>query len=107
MLLNLSPDHSGPTRRVFSEYVDAKARIFANQTSSDAMVINADDPHVLEVARRESRQAVCGIAGLPTSLEEGIVTVSGDQRGVSQRPRVTGRCYRFRLCIRVRGRHLL
>ena len=41
--LNLSPDHLD-RHASFQEYVDAKARIFVNQTSTDAMVINADDP---------------------------------------------------------------
>ena len=48
--LNLSPDHLDRHGNL-EEYARAKARIFANQTSEDAMVINADDPRVLEMAR--------------------------------------------------------
>ena len=50
VFLNLSTDHLD-RHRSFLEYADAKARIFANQTESDSMVINADDPQVLELAR--------------------------------------------------------
>ena len=48
--LNLSPDHLD-RHESFNAYVEAKARIFANQTEDDAMVVNADDPRVLEIAR--------------------------------------------------------
>ena len=51
VLLNLAPDHID-RHGSFERYVDAKARIFANQTPDDTMVINADDPLVLELARR-------------------------------------------------------
>ncbi len=51
VFLNLSPDHLD-RHASFAEYAEAKARIFANQTSADTMVINADDPQVLELARR-------------------------------------------------------
>jgi UDP-N-acetylmuramoylalanine--D-glutamate ligase len=49
--LNLSPDHLDrhPT---LEAYVAAKARIFANQTEEDWAVVNADDPVVLDEARR-------------------------------------------------------
>ena len=49
--LNLSPDHLDrhPT---LDDYVAAKARIFARQVPEDWAVVNADDPVVLEEARR-------------------------------------------------------
>ncbi len=49
VLLNLSPDHLDrhPT---FAAYRDAKARIFANQTSSDWAVINLDDDEARALA---------------------------------------------------------
>jgi len=53
--LNLSPDHLD-RHESFNAYVEAKARIFANQTEDDAMVVNADDPRVLEIARRGRAQ---------------------------------------------------
>ena len=51
VMLNLSPDHLDrhPT---FEAYRAAKARIFENQDAGDFAVNNADDPAVLEIARR-------------------------------------------------------
>jgi UDP-N-acetylmuramoylalanine--D-glutamate ligase len=51
VLLNFSADHLDrhPT---IEAYAAAKARIFENQTASDWTVVNADDPSVLELARR-------------------------------------------------------
>ncbi len=50
VLVNLSPDHLD-RHATFDQYAGAKARIFANQTSEDWAVINADDPASLELAR--------------------------------------------------------
>ena len=50
MFLNLTPDHLDQ-HRDFDEYQGAKARIFANQQSSDFAVVNADDPAVLRAAQ--------------------------------------------------------
>jgi len=51
VMLNFSPDHLDrhPT---IDAYASAKARIFENQLTSDWAVVNADDPMVLEMARR-------------------------------------------------------
>jgi UDP-N-acetylmuramoylalanine--D-glutamate ligase len=49
--LNLSPDHLD-RHPSLEAYVAAKARIFANQTAGDWAVVNADDPVVLDAARR-------------------------------------------------------
>ncbi len=51
VFLNLSPDHLD-RHPSFEDYAKAKARIFANQTEADWAVVNADDPAVLERARR-------------------------------------------------------
>ncbi|HKB12106.1 MAG TPA: UDP-N-acetylmuramoyl-L-alanine--D-glutamate ligase [Vicinamibacterales bacterium] len=51
VMLNFSPDHLDRHPTV-EAYGDAKARIFENQLSTDFAVINADDPAVLELARR-------------------------------------------------------
>lgn len=50
VFVNLSPDHLD-RHGSFEAYRAAKAAIFRNQTSEDWMVINADDPLVLEAAR--------------------------------------------------------
>ena len=51
VMLNFSPDHLDRHPNVES-YGAAKARIFENQEAGDWAVINADDPSVLELARR-------------------------------------------------------
>jgi UDP-N-acetylmuramoylalanine--D-glutamate ligase len=43
VVLNITPDHLD-RHRTFQTYVDAKARIFENQQSSDFGVLNEDDP---------------------------------------------------------------
>jgi len=51
VMLNFSPDHLDRHPTV-DAYGAAKARIFENQQPTDFAVINADDPAVLELARR-------------------------------------------------------
>lgn len=51
VFLNLAADHLD-RHASFAEYADAKARIFANQDASDWAVVNADDPQVMERARK-------------------------------------------------------
>src|SRR5579885_2306518 len=51
VVLNITPDHLD-RHRTFAAYVDAKARIFENQTANDFAVLNADDPTCVELAGR-------------------------------------------------------
>ncbi len=51
VMLNLSADHLD-RHPSMDAYAAAKARIFENQTADDWAVVNADDPQVLEMARR-------------------------------------------------------
>ena len=51
VMLNVSPDHLDRHPDV-AAYSAAKARVFENQDADDWAVINADDPAVLELARR-------------------------------------------------------
>jgi UDP-N-acetylmuramoylalanine--D-glutamate ligase len=57
VFLNLFPDHLDrhPT---FEAYAAAKARIFANQTSQDTAIVNAEDPAVLDLAARTLAQVI-------------------------------------------------
>jgi len=55
VVLNITPDHLD-RHRTFTAYVDAKARIFENQTSDDFAVLNADDPTCVELAARTRSQ---------------------------------------------------
>ena len=50
VLLNLHHDHLD-RHGGYAAYAAAKARIFANQTGADTLVVNADDPEVLRLAR--------------------------------------------------------
>ncbi len=99
--LNLSPDHLD-RHGSLEEYVRAKARIFANQTSEDAMVINADDPRVLEMARggraRPLRFAVS------RTLSEGVHVTAG---AIAHRSGGEDRRLVPLSAVRLPGRHLL
>src|SRR5262249_39437906 len=49
LLLNITPDHLD-RHATFEDYARAKARIFENQTETDAAIVNADDPAATEYA---------------------------------------------------------
>ncbi len=51
VILNVTPDHLD-RHRTFQAYVDAKARVFENQSAEDFAVLNADDPTCVEMAGR-------------------------------------------------------
>jgi len=51
VVLNLTPDHLD-RHQTFERYVDAKAKIFAHQTSADCAVLNADDAMTATLASR-------------------------------------------------------
>jgi UDP-N-acetylmuramoylalanine--D-glutamate ligase len=80
VMLNLSPDHLDrhPT---FEAYASAKGRIFENQEAGDFAVINADDPAVLDVARRgrAARRCFARSGSIPegTVVEEGWIVDRG------------------------------
>jgi UDP-N-acetylmuramoylalanine--D-glutamate ligase len=87
VMLNFSPDHLDRHPSI-DAYGAAKARIFENQTADDWAVVNADDPAVLDLAkkgrarqRRFARQAPIDEG---TALEDGWIV---DRRaGHPQRP---------------------
>jgi UDP-N-acetylmuramoylalanine--D-glutamate ligase len=76
VMLNLSPDHLD-RHQGFEAYAAAKGRIFENQNAGDYAVINADDPAVLELARRgraeQRRFSRAGAAGAATVVEDGWI----------------------------------
>ncbi len=51
-ILNVSPDHLDRYESM-DDYVNAKARIFENQKSEDYLVLNADDPAVMDMAHNK------------------------------------------------------
>lgn len=55
IVLNVTPDHLD-RHHTFQAYVDAKARVFENQTAEDFAVLNADDPTCVELAKRTKAQ---------------------------------------------------
>jgi UDP-N-acetylmuramoylalanine--D-glutamate ligase len=81
VMLNFSPDHLDRHPDI-AAYGAAKARIFENQNAGDYAVINADDPAVLELARRgRAARRPFSLAG---AIDRGTVVEDGwivDRRG--------------------------
>jgi UDP-N-acetylmuramoylalanine--D-glutamate ligase len=99
--LNLSPDHLD-RHGSLEEYARAKARIFANQTSDDAMVINAEDPRVLEMARGGRARALR--FAVSRTLPEGVHVTAG---AIAHRSGGEDRRLVPLSAVRLPGRHLL
>jgi len=57
VILNITPDHLD-RHKTFANYVNAKARVFENQTPEDFTVLNADDPTTAGLANRTRAQVV-------------------------------------------------
>jgi len=74
VMLNFSPDHLDRHPTV-DAYGAAKARIFENQDGRDFAVINADDPAVLELARRG--RAAARLFARSGAVERGTVIEDG------------------------------
>jgi UDP-N-acetylmuramoylalanine--D-glutamate ligase len=74
VLLNFSPDHLDRHATV-DEYAAAKTRIFAQQTSADWAVLNADDSAVLAMAAAGRGRQL--LFSMHRTLAEGVV-VQGD-----------------------------
>jgi UDP-N-acetylmuramoylalanine--D-glutamate ligase len=74
VMLNFSPDHLDRHATV-EAYAAAKARIFENQDARDFAVINADDPAVLELARRG--RATARLFARSGSIPRGTVVEDG------------------------------
>ncbi|MEW5984915.1 MAG: UDP-N-acetylmuramoyl-L-alanine--D-glutamate ligase [Acidobacteriota bacterium] len=100
-VLNLTPDHLD-RHGTFAAYAAAKARVFASQTADDWAVINADDPGVLDLARRTPAARVTFSLAEPDRAD--IAVESGwivDRRTPAPMPLVAV------TDIRLMGRHLL
>lgn len=52
VILNITPDHLDRYKN-FQEYVDAKARIFENQGAGDYLILNADDPVIMNMVAQK------------------------------------------------------
>ena len=99
--LNLSLDHLD-RHASFEEYVQAKARIFTNQRSDDAMVINADDPQVLEIAKHGRARALRFTVA--TQLDDGVQVIDD---AITRRSAGTDKILIPLSAVRLPGRHLL
>ena len=74
VLLNLHRDHLD-RHGGYPAYAAAKTRVFANQTAADTLVVNADDPEVLRLARASrARQVPYALAA---SIDAGIAVAGG------------------------------
>jgi UDP-N-acetylmuramoylalanine--D-glutamate ligase len=73
-VLNVTPDHLD-RHKTFERYVEAKTRIFANQTPDDCAVLNADDPVAASLAPR-TRARVLWFSRL-TPVEHGVFVRDG------------------------------
>lgn len=57
MLLNISDDHLDRYAGL-QDYIEAKQRLFRNMTEEDVVILNADDPQVVEVAEKISSRKI-------------------------------------------------
>jgi UDP-N-acetylmuramoylalanine--D-glutamate ligase len=73
-VLNVTPDHLD-RHRTFARYLDAKARIFMNQTEHDCAVLNADDEATRGLAARTRAHVVWFSRQRP--LEHGVFVHDG------------------------------
>jgi UDP-N-acetylmuramoylalanine--D-glutamate ligase len=69
VLLNITEDHLDRYAS-YQEYIDAKVRVFANQSSDDFAVLNVDDPLVAGYAKEISARVVP--MSRHAALEQGI-----------------------------------
>src|SRR5919201_2509338 len=73
-VLNVTPDHLD-RHRTFARYLDAKARIFMNQTEQDCAVLNADDDATRGLASRTRAHVVW--FSRQRTLEHGVFVQDG------------------------------
>ena len=52
-ILNITPDHLDRYESM-PDYINAKARIFENQTGEDFLILNADDPLIMKMMNEQS-----------------------------------------------------
>ncbi|MBO8126669.1 MAG: UDP-N-acetylmuramoyl-L-alanine--D-glutamate ligase [Firmicutes bacterium] len=81
VITNITPNHLDyhPT---MAEYIEAKSKIFANQTESGVLVANADDPIVFELARKAPGQVI--LFSRQQALDEGACLKDGQVVWVHQ-----------------------
>ena len=76
-ILNITPDHLD-RHHTFQAYVDAKARLFENQSPSDIAVLNADDPTCVALQNKDKVKGSLLWFSRKQRVENGAF-VQGDQ----------------------------
>jgi len=75
IVLNVTPDHLD-RHRTFQAYVDAKARVFENQTDTDFAVLNADDSTCVDLVGRTRAQVFW--FSRTQEVEQGVFVRNGE-----------------------------
>lgn len=74
MILNLTPDHLD-RHGSMEGYIEAKARIMANQDKDDYLILNFDDERTVQLAERSQAQVI--FFSRKHKLEEGFIIANG------------------------------
>jgi UDP-N-acetylmuramoylalanine--D-glutamate ligase len=81
VLLNITEDHLDRYSS-YQEYIDAKLRVFANQTADDFAILNIDDPLVAACAGKISARVVpmsrLTVLAQGISFQNGVITFAWD-----------------------------
>ena len=83
ILLNITEDHLDRYAQ-YTDYVEAKSRIFKNQNSEDVAILNRDDPIVMKLGENvKAKKVLFGLKGVPDegafSNTQTIVLKLGEQ----------------------------
>ena len=80
-VLNISPDHLDRYNSM-EEYIHAKAEIFSNQTAGDYLIVNADDPVVMEVCNNRMNEKGTDVPDVVFFSREGEVKGVYEKEGM-------------------------
>jgi len=74
-VLNITPDHLD-RHKTMENYVAAKERIFANQTSEDFLILNYDNPYCVDMKNRANCRVI--FFSVTCELQEGLFLRGAD-----------------------------
>ncbi len=91
IILNITPDHLNRYGNSIERYIASKSRVFMNQDEEDVLIYNADDSHVVKLAKK-ARARTFGFS-LERGLREGAfykneslnITVDGQEQTIIRR----------------------
>lgn len=75
VVLNITPDHMD-RHKTMQQYIAMKARIAANQTEEDVLILNHDDPHVSRLGQKVRAKTL--YFSTQRELDEGAFTANGE-----------------------------